>query len=110
MDRRFYVVEMFGPLPATFWDTWGVILMAVSLPVSEVSHQLRCHSAYAAVQPLRHIHRLRLIPTPKTLRESIEADEADHADPHSRSLRGIHPHGTRQHSSEETTNVEHDRE
>lgn len=30
MDRRFYVVEKFGPMPATWWDTWGVIWMAVS--------------------------------------------------------------------------------
>ena len=30
MDRRFYIVESFGPLPATYWDTWGVIAMAVS--------------------------------------------------------------------------------
>ena len=29
MDRRFYVVEAFGPLPSTYWDTWGVIGMAV---------------------------------------------------------------------------------
>jgi pheromone a factor receptor len=30
-DRRFYVVESYGPMPATYWNTWGVILMAVSL-------------------------------------------------------------------------------
>lgn len=30
MDRRFYLVEKFGPMPATWWDTWGVIWMAVS--------------------------------------------------------------------------------
>jgi hypothetical protein len=30
MDRRFYIVKGFGPLPATYWDTWGVIGMAVS--------------------------------------------------------------------------------
>ncbi|WVQ78574.1 hypothetical protein IAT38_000660 [Cryptococcus sp. DSM 104549] len=29
MDRRFYIVESFGPLPATYWDTWGVIWMAI---------------------------------------------------------------------------------
>ncbi|RXK41913.1 pheromone a factor receptor [Tremella mesenterica] len=28
-DRRFYVVEGFGPMAATYWDTWGVILMAI---------------------------------------------------------------------------------
>ena len=30
MDRRFYIVEKFGPMPATYWDTWGVIITAVS--------------------------------------------------------------------------------
>ncbi|WWD15621.1 hypothetical protein CI109_100043 [Kwoniella shandongensis] len=29
MDRRFYVVEAFGPMPSTYWDTWGVIWMAI---------------------------------------------------------------------------------
>nr|ODN95032.1 pheromone a factor receptor [Cryptococcus depauperatus CBS 7855] len=29
MDRRFYIVEAFGPLPATYWNTWGVIWMAI---------------------------------------------------------------------------------
>lgn len=33
MDRRFYVVEGFGPLPATYWDTWGVTGMAVSATI-----------------------------------------------------------------------------
>jgi hypothetical protein len=27
---RFYIVERFGPMPATFWSTWGVILMAIT--------------------------------------------------------------------------------
>ncbi|WVW82815.1 hypothetical protein I302_104827 [Kwoniella bestiolae CBS 10118] len=29
MDRRFYVVEGFGPLPATYWNGWGVFWMAI---------------------------------------------------------------------------------
>ncbi|WWC69207.1 uncharacterized protein I206_103144 [Kwoniella pini CBS 10737] len=29
MDRRFYVVESFGPMPATYWNGWGVFWMAV---------------------------------------------------------------------------------
>ncbi|WRT67387.1 uncharacterized protein IL334_004358 [Kwoniella shivajii] len=29
MDRRFYVVESFGPLPATYWNGWGVFWMAI---------------------------------------------------------------------------------
>ncbi|ODN98420.1 pheromone a factor receptor [Cryptococcus wingfieldii CBS 7118] len=29
MDRRFYVVERFGPQPATYWNAWGVIWMAI---------------------------------------------------------------------------------
>ncbi|KAK8870086.1 hypothetical protein IAR55_000656 [Kwoniella newhampshirensis] len=29
MDRRFYVVESVGPMPATYWNTWGVVWMAV---------------------------------------------------------------------------------
>ncbi|WWC60851.1 uncharacterized protein I303_103427 [Kwoniella dejecticola CBS 10117] len=29
MDRRFYVVESFGPMPATYWNVWGVFWMAI---------------------------------------------------------------------------------
>ncbi|WWC89812.1 uncharacterized protein L201_004738 [Kwoniella dendrophila CBS 6074] len=32
MDRRFYVVESFGPMPATYWNNWGVFWMAI-LPI-----------------------------------------------------------------------------
>lgn len=30
MDRRYYIVERFGPMPATYWDAWGVIITAVT--------------------------------------------------------------------------------
>jgi pheromone a factor receptor len=30
MDRRFYLIEAFGPMASTYWDTWGVIFMGVS--------------------------------------------------------------------------------
>lgn len=29
MDRRFWVAEGFGALPSTYWDTWGVVWMAI---------------------------------------------------------------------------------
>ncbi|WVQ98952.1 hypothetical protein IAU59_006084 [Kwoniella sp. CBS 9459] len=29
MDRRYYVVESFGPMPSTYWNGWGVFWMAV---------------------------------------------------------------------------------
>lgn len=29
MDRRYYNVERFGPMPATYWDTRGVIITAI---------------------------------------------------------------------------------
>ncbi|OCF71595.1 pheromone a factor receptor [Kwoniella mangroviensis CBS 8886] len=29
INRRFYVVESFGPIPATYWNGWGVFWMAV---------------------------------------------------------------------------------
>ncbi|OCF44175.1 pheromone a factor receptor [Kwoniella heveanensis CBS 569] len=29
MDRRYYVVESYGPLPSTYWNGWGVFWMAV---------------------------------------------------------------------------------
>jgi pheromone a factor receptor len=28
---RFTIVEGFGPLPGVYWDTWGVVWVAVSL-------------------------------------------------------------------------------
>ena len=33
MDRRYYVVQGFGPMPATYWNTWGVVWMAL-VPIS----------------------------------------------------------------------------
>lgn len=28
-DRRFYIMEGVGCVPATYWDTWGLIAMAL---------------------------------------------------------------------------------
>ena len=29
MDRRFYIVEKLGPMAATYWNAWGVLMMGV---------------------------------------------------------------------------------
>ncbi|KAK4687752.1 pheromone a factor receptor, partial [Tremellales sp. Uapishka_1] len=40
MDRRFYLIEGFGPMPATYWNTWAVLAFAVSSVPRPISTNL----------------------------------------------------------------------